>query len=343
MSRRPGFRAPDPVSLRGLRGVRHAVRGSTTLAKKSSWLRTLGQPAPRVSVVVCSLNGEKVLPACLKTLMANCGVPFEVIVVDNGSTDSTAELVRRDFPGVRLIHTGRNLGFAGGNNIGLHAARGDLFVLLNDDTETPPDWLANLTAPFERDPRIAAVGCKLLFPDGKTIQHAGGALYPNALSVHKGCGETDRGQWDTPGEQTYVTGAALALRRAALEQIGLLDPGFFPAYFEETDLQIRLRDAGWRIWYEPSACLIHHESQSLGGANSSAYYYRYTRSRIRYLALTGFRHGKWRALGWELRWLATHVIPRLRLTSVLRAYLCGLWHWRAWRADRETRRTIPHL
>lgn len=299
--------------------------------------------APQCSVVICSLNGERVLPACLRSLEQNRAsvTPFEVIVVDNGSSDSTAELVRHDFPAARLLQTGRNLGFAGGNNEGIRAARGEVVVLLNDDTEAPVGWVDALCAPFARDPRIGVVGCKLLYPDRRTIQHAGGVLHANANTGHLGVGETDVGQWDEPGERVYTTGAALALRRAALAQVGLLDPGYFPIYFEEVDLQTRMARAGWRIWYEPTAWLIHHESQSQG-AGSPRFVFRYTRNRIRYLAHFGFAQGKWPAARAEARWLWT-MTRAGRLLPVLRAYGCGLIAWPAWRADRHRRRTVPKL
>lgn len=297
--------------------------------------------APVFSVVVCSLNGERVLPACLRCLRvcSAAGKQAEVIVVDNGSTDATPRLVAADFPWVRLIRTGRNLGFAGGNNVGIRACQGRLIVLLNDDTQVPAQWLEKLRVPFERDPKIGVVGCKLLFPGGRIIQHAGGDVYPNGNTMHRGYGQPDRGQWDEGGERTYVTGAAVAFRRQMLVRVGLLDPGFFPIYFEETELQVRAARAGWRIWYEPAAWLIHHESQSQGAA-SARFVYRYTRNRIRFLAMHGFPEGKVAALRWEMRG-ARDILAGGRLGALLRGYVAGLVHWPAWRLDRRRRRSLP--
>ena len=293
---------------------------------------------PQCSVIVCSLNGERVLPTCLASLRGLQGPSFEVIVVNNGSTDATPELVRRDFPEARLVQSPRNLGFAGGNNLGMRAARGRILVLLNDDTEVPPDWLAAIAAPFEHDPKIGAVGCKLLYPGRATIQHAGGVILPNANTGHRGVGEKDQGQWDTPGEVAYVTGAALALRREALEQVGLLDPAFFPIYFEEVDLQTRLAGAGWKIWYEPSSWLIHFESQSQG-AGSPRFVYRYTRNRLRYLALHGPPEGWRAALREERRWLGD-MRRAGRLGAVCRAYVTALARGLFWRLRS---RRVPRL
>lgn len=297
--------------------------------------------SPKLSVIVCSLNGERVLPACLSSLSASEGIDFEIIVIDNGSSDSTPELVRRDFPNARLIQTGRNLGFAGGNNVGMQAARGEIFLLLNDDTEVPPDCLAKLCATFDADPKVGAAGCKLFYPDRKTIQHAGGVIFANGNTGHIGAREPDTGQWDAAGERDYVTGAALALRRSALEEVGLLDPGFFPIYFEETDLQRRLVRAGWRIWYEPRAWLVHHESQTQG-VGSPKFIYNYTKNRLRFVALNGVPWGKKAAFRAELKWLI-QFIGEGRAVPILRAYWHGLKNWRAWRADRKTRASVPKL
>jgi GT2 family glycosyltransferase len=293
------------------------------------------------SIVVCSLNGERVLPACLASVCRLAGHSFELIVVDNGSTDGTAGIVRREAPGANLLQAGRNLGFAGGNNLGICASRGAIVVLLNDDTEVPPGWLDALSTPFRGNDRIGAVGCKLYYPGRRLLQHAGGVIHANANTSHLGYGEEDRGQWDKPCEVDYVTGAALALRRAALAEVGLLDPGFFPIYFEEVDLQARLRRAGWKIRYEPSAWLVHHESQSQGVA-SARFVYRYTRNRIRYLALNGFPGPLTAALGEERRWFRKHVRAGLGWPA-LKAYAVGLTRWPGWWLDRRTRRSVPRL
>ena len=297
--------------------------------------------APHCSVVICAWNGATVLPACLTTLLASRGVDFEVIVVDNGSADGSAELVARDFPATRLIRSGRNLGYAAGNNLGLRAARGEIIVLLNQDTEVPPEWLATILAPFVRDARIGAVGCKLYYPGGRVLQHAGGILYANALTGHLGSREEDEGQWDIACERPYVTGAALGLRRAALEQVGLFDPDFFPAYYEEIDLEMRMARAGWKIWYEPAAWLVHHESQ-VHGVGSAKMIALYTRNRLRYLAVVGFPAGRKAALRTELEWLAD-MRRKGRLGAALRGYAVGLIRWPFWRLDRRARRSVPQL
>lgn len=295
-------------------------------------------PPPECSVIICAYNGEATIGPCLASLMRCRGPAFEAIVVDNASTDATVQIVQRDYPGVRLLRNARNLGFAGGNNVGLRAARGRRLLLINQDTELRPDWIQRMCAALDADPRRGAVGCKLLYPDGQTIQHAGAILHPNMLTTHQGQGAPDKGQWNDPGPRTYVTAAAIALRREALEAVGLFDEGYDPAYYEEVDLQLRLWEAGWTIWYEPRAVAIHHESQVLGPWSPEKLA-MYTRYRFRTLALHGFPRGRKAALKAELRWL-WDMTRRGKLRGVLRGYRQALANSRRWRRERDTR---PHL
>ncbi|GAB4324013.1 MAG: hypothetical protein Kow0059_19420 [Candidatus Sumerlaeia bacterium] len=277
------------------------------------------------SVCIVSLNGARVLPACLRAVERTAGVEFETIVVNNGSTDDTPLLVARDFPRVRLINAPRNLGFAGGNNLALRHARGDILVLLNDDTEPAPDWLARIDPLWSRHPQIGIVGFKLLFPGG-TVQHAGGVIRANGLTNHLDYNEPDDSpaaapeacptttaaesksayrDGPTPIDCHYVTGAAMAFRRTLLDQIGWLDEGYFPIYFEEVDFCLQARRAGWRCVTHPDARVIHHESQQTG-RRSSGYYKKYNRQRVRFVIKCFTTAQLRRALKGEVRWLVRH-------------------------------------
>ncbi len=237
----------------------------------------------KCSVIILSWNGMAYLGPCLDTVLGQQGVDFEVIVVDNGSTDGSPDWVAEHYPQVRLICNERNLGFAAGNNVGLRAAAGDVLVLLNQDTEVRPGWLAAL-AEAVSDPAVGIAGAKLLYPDG-TIQHAGGHLHgPRGRADHIGRHEPDEGQYDEPREVDFVTGASIALSRAALERIGLLDEGF-PLYFEDTDWCYRAREAGLRVLYYPAATAVHYESTSID-AQSYAHLAAYDYGRLRFL----FKH-----------------------------------------------------
>lgn len=233
--------------------------------------------ATRASVVIPVWNGEAFLPGCLESLAAQTGVVFEVIAVDNGSTDGSAAVVAR-YPQVRLLRLPRNRGFAAACNAGAAAATGQVVVFLNQDTRVEPGWLVSLLAPLA-EPGVGAVGCKLLYGDGQRIQHAGGYVErPNWYGRHYGCGEIDHGQWDEPRQVEFVTGAALAVPRQAFAEHGGFDEGFYPAYFEDVDLCLRFRRAGLSVLYQPSARAVHFESASRDGIDLSL---AYNASRLR--------------------------------------------------------------
>lgn len=246
-----------------------------------------------VVVLVLAWNGRSFLPACLRALQAqHYSDRWAVLVVDNSSTDGSADLVRTEFSDVALITNHTNLGFAGGNNIGIRALLDgtvsgidfvpDVVVLLNQDTEVAPDWLQQLVAPFERDEQVGIVGCKLVFPDG-TLQHAGGMImWPLATGMHRGTGEVDTEQYDKAAAPDYVAAAAVAVHRRVWETLGLFDEGFTPAYYEDTDLCYRARAAGFDVLYTPHAVVTHYENASLQG-QSLAHHRAYHRNRIRFV------------------------------------------------------------
>jgi len=235
----------------------------------------------KTSIVIPVWNGRSYLPDCLDAVLGqDCG-DIEVIVVDNGSVDGSADLVAEKYPQVRLIRNLSNLGFAGGCNVGLRAAEGDLLVLLNQDTQVQPGWLQTLVDALQ-SPGVDVAGCKILYPDGTTIQHAGGWIqWPLGLSHHYGSGEEDVGQWDDPREVDYVTGASLAFRRDVLEKVGYLDEEFWPGYFEDADFCFRARDAGFGVLYVPEAVVWHAETTSF--ADPARRSYSYQRGRLRFV------------------------------------------------------------
>jgi GT2 family glycosyltransferase len=216
---------------------------------------------PKASVIILAWNGREYLEACLDAVLNQDYARLQVIVVDNGSTDGSPEVVTEGFPEVKLIQNGRNLGFAAGNNIGLRAADGDVLVLLNQDTQVHPGWLEALMLAFE-DPDTGIAGCKLLYPDG-TIQHAGGYLYgPRGETDHLHRHAQEENLPALTADVEFVTGAALALRRTVMEEVGPLDEGFRPAYYEDIDWCYRVRSCGHRVVYQPQAVVTHYESTS---------------------------------------------------------------------------------
>jgi len=271
------------------------------------------------TVVIVSLNGEKALPLCLNALYRTRWDSFDVILVDNGSTDRTSEIVQTRWDRVKIIRSDRNLGFAGGNNLGIKAAKGEWIVLLNDDTEVDPGWLEALDRASRDHPAAGILGCKLLYPGGKIIQHAGGILEPNGLTRHFGYGEEDQGQYDRIRECDYVTGAAFAVSRKALEQTGLLDARFFPIYFEEIDYCERAKNKGFQVLYIPDAVVIHHESRTTD-RYSPGFLYKYHKNRLRFLIKNRSFPGLARALWYEAGWLLKNK-PRDVFLPLLKSWL----------------------
>lgn len=248
----------------------------------------------RAAVLILAWNGSSVLEDCLQALAPQLSDERTLLVVDNGSIDDSVKRVQQVCPDVTIIENGTNLGFSGGVNIGLRALLQveppEVVVLLNQDTIVAPNWLERLLNPFA-DPKVAAIGCKLLYPDG-TIQHAGTYLeYPRQIAQHIGWHEPDSGQYNETHDIEYVTGAALALRSNALERVGLMDEGYSPGYYEDTDLCWRLRHAGYRVVYTGAASAIHQESLSTSDTVRRSMIYN--RNRIRFVLKTTTSHTFW--------------------------------------------------
>lgn len=236
---------------------------------------------PSASIIVPLWNGRDYIEDCLAAALSQNYSPLEVIVVDNASSDGSADLVAEIFPTVRLIRNQHNLGFAGGCNTGLRAATGKVLALLNQDTLVAPNWLQFLCAALQ-DTNIGLAGCKIFYPDGETIQHAGGWIeWPVGEAHHYGHREQDTEKWQQPCEVEYVTGAAMAFRREVLERVGFLDEAFWPGYFEDVDFCLRVWKAGFEIWYIPDATLTHTETTSF--EDRSAAWQFYHRGRLRFL------------------------------------------------------------
>jgi GT2 family glycosyltransferase len=280
---------------------------------------------PAVDVIILNWNARAYLPDCLAALFASSYPHFTVTLVDNQSSDESVAYVRTHYPQVNIIEAVANLGYAGGNNLGLRQTNAPFAVLLNPDVYVNPGWLAEMIRPFHQNPRTGIVGCKLHYPDSQTLQHGGGYLtLPRAVPGHYGLGERDEGQWDQPREVDYVIGAALALRRQMLDDIGLLDEDFF-LYFEDVDLCYRARTAGYTVLYQPAATAVHVESATTI-KNSPAYLRRFHTGRWRFL-LKHYPADRLlnETMPAEKKWLAQLPLPERR--SVGAAYRQALRQW----------------
>jgi GT2 family glycosyltransferase len=243
-----------------------------------------------VSVVVVTWNALPWVERALVSVRGN-----ETIVVDNGSTDGTVELVRERFPDARLIQEAENRGFGGGSNVGMRAATGDWFLLLNSDAWATDGALERLAAFGEAHPEAAVVGPKLRFPDGRLQRSVRGfptlwrlateylflrklAPRTRALNAFYGNGFA----YDSTLEAEFLMGSVLLVRREAADTVGLFDEDFF-MFSEETDWCYRFRQAGWKVLFTPDAEFVH-----VGGAstrqNWSPMFREQVRGHVRFLA-----------------------------------------------------------
>lgn len=228
-----------------------------------------------IAVIILNWNGEKLLKEFLPSVVANTDPALaDVIVADNGSTDGSRRLLRREFPTVKLLEFEENLGFAGGYNRALRETRYRYTVLLNSDVETPPGWLQPLHAFMEGHPDAGACQPKILsYKEKHKFEYAGAAGgfidrngYPYCRGRIFDTVEEDKGQYDTPMEIFWATGAALMVRTELYEQAGGLDERFF-AHMEEIDLCWRLQLMGKSLWCVPQSHVYHLGGGSLPAAN----------------------------------------------------------------------------
>jgi GT2 family glycosyltransferase len=216
-----------------------------------------------ISVVVLNWNGVKVLNPCLSSLRTQTYTPLEIIVVDNASTDDSVNFVRERFPDVKLIVNEKNLGFGGGNNVGILASRGRYIMMLNNDTRLDSKCIEELKRSIERDDRYGACASKILLEyEDNLIDAAGIVICPDGLSI--GRGRLEKGNtYDEEAEVFFASDCACLYRREMLEDIGLYDEDFF-AYADETDMGWRAQLAGWKCIYNPKAVVYHFHSASAG-------------------------------------------------------------------------------
>jgi GT2 family glycosyltransferase len=232
---------------------------------------------PRTAVIVLNWNNKADTIDCLRSLEGVRYPGFEAVVVDNGSTDGSAVAIREAFPGVRIIETGKNLGFAGGNNAGIRDALAlgfDYVLLLNNDTIVSPAFLEELVCAGESDPAIGIVGPRIYYySEPERIWYAGGTVnYWTGRLEHVGFKDLDGEKYGMAGETAMVTGCAMLIKRSVLEKIGLLyEPMFL--YFEDSDFCARAARAGFRLAYAPSAKIWHKVSSTTSKLKGVQAYY----------------------------------------------------------------------
>lgn len=240
---------------------------------------------PLVHILILNWNGWKDTVDCLSSLEKLNYSNYEIVVIDNGSTDQSEFRIRDAYPGVTLLQTHANLGFAGGNNVGIEYAieHGAKFVwLLNNDTTVSPEALRFLVTEALSDGSVSMVGSKIYYYDQpRRIWFAGGTVRAlTSKTEHIGMGETDIGQYDVPRDVDYVTGCSMLVSRRMVDKVGLMDQRFF-LYFEEADWATRARQAGLRVRYAPKSVIWHKISRS-AELDSPRMVFHFSRSSMLY-------------------------------------------------------------
>ena len=232
-----------------------------------------------VSIITINYNGLEDTCALIETIPFNENM--EVIVVDNASKNQEAETIAQLYPYVKVIKNEQNVGFAGGNNIGILAAQGKFIFLINNDTIFKKFNIQTLVDRLESSPNIGIVCPKIQFAwDNNPIQFAGySKLSKITVRNHAiGFNEVDHGQYDTAHPTPYAHGAAMLIKRDAIDKVGLMPECYF-LYYEELDWSIMFTRAGFQIWYEPKCNIYHKESQAIGQKSPLRTYYL-TRNRL---------------------------------------------------------------
>jgi GT2 family glycosyltransferase len=285
---------------------------------------------PHVAVIVLNWNRRQDTLECLQSLRGLTYPHYELIVVDNGSTDGSVQAIREAFPAICLLANPENLGFAEGNNVGMrHVLSGeaDYVFLLNNDTVVAPALLDELVATAQADPRVGVVGPKIYYYDRRdTLWYAGAReQWLRRLPATVGLDEIDRGQYDQVRETACVYGTAMLIRRQVLEEVGLLDERFF-CYHEDADFCMRVRGAGYRCVYNPRGLVWHKVSASTRGTSHVQDYMR-ARGRILFFVKHLNRPRLVLVLLYELYRLAKVWVWRLRDGQPRNAwaYARGLW------------------
>lgn len=304
-----------------------SVQLPSSKVQKASW--------PRVSIVVVNTNERHHLQRLLPSLFAQEYPDYEVLIVDNVSTDGSLEYVAEHFPQARIIRNSNNLGYAGANNVGFQHATGDFVAVLNPDTRVEPEWLNELINALQQDATAGLATPKiLLMDDAERINTCGNEITYAGLTVCRGLDQPAT-SYNKQEVVPAVSGAAFVIRKSLLDEIGGFDEDFF-IYYEETDLSLRARLAGYTSLYVPTS-IVYHE-----------YAFRFStrkgfwQERNRYYSL--LKTLRWRTflallpallLGELISWGYVTLRGPSHMVSKLRAYAWVIKHWRHIRTARN--------
>jgi hypothetical protein len=279
----------------------------------------------RISVIIPHYNGWELLKRCLESLAGSGDQDYEVFLIDNGSTDGSPAKAKEAFPYITVIASGKNLGFAGGCNLGIRSTTGEYVALLNNDTEVETGWLGSLVLAMDSDASIAAAQPKIKWlRERSTFDYSGGAGglmdvygYPYCRGRLFQTLEQDQGQYDnSPPDIFWASGSASIYRRSALEEVGFLDEDFF-MHMEEIDLCWRLHLAGYRVISVPDSLVYHLSGGSLPAGDFRKMYLNHRNSLLMLLKNYSLASLLW---AWPSR-------MALEAMSLAKALASGDWTW----------------
>ncbi len=240
---------------------------------------------PLVSIIILNWNGEKFIKECINSVLYTEYSPIEIIIVDNGSTDTSLKIINSYSDSLKLIAHSQNRGFAAGMNSGIQVAHGEFVVTLNNDLVVDKKWLQRPVELLRSNPDIGIISCRqMVYGTDDIIDVVFSKPSPYLLPLPVGSDQTysEHPEFHTEREVSGASGASVIYRQTLLDQIGGFDERFF-AYHEESDLQSRARKSGWKCTYVPSAVVYHMGSRSFGKLSRTFHYY-HERNRWWYIA-----------------------------------------------------------
>jgi GT2 family glycosyltransferase len=280
-------------------------------------------PLPLVSIITINYNQAETTRQFLDSTRLLTYPNYELVVVDNASEPALNVVIdQSQYARLRIIRSEKNLGFTGGNNAGIDAAEGDYFFVVNNDTELTPDLLTELLRPFAEQYNVGVTCPKINYFDAPDIVQFAGYNPMNMYTgvvVPVGYQQFDHERYHHPGPTYFAHGCAMLVSREVVERVGRFADRFF-LYYEELDWSQRIRDAGYVIYYQPSATILHKESVSVGRQNPLKTYYL-TRNRILFMR----RHCSPVQRFVFYCYFATCVLPKHLLTYVLTGKLNHAW------------------
>ncbi|MDA3905842.1 MAG: glycosyltransferase family 2 protein [Bacteroidales bacterium] len=288
---------------------------------------------PLISIVSVQFGHCEITLEMIKSLKQISYSNIEIIIVDNASPEGNPNIVKEKYPEIIYIKSKKNLGFAGGNNLGIRAAKGKYILMLNNDTEVDTGFLEPLVEKMESNPKMGIVSPKIKFFHSPELLQYAGYEHINPITQRGGAigyEEKDIGQYEKDAEAASGHGAAMMISMKVIKEVGLMSEVFF-LYYEELDWAHRIRNAGYKIYYVHNSLIYHKESVSTGGRISALRSYYMTRNRILYLRRNFFGFTYFLAVLYQM-FIA---IPKNTISSAIKggpkfiiAYSKGvLWHF----------------